>query len=580
MSDKRVLSGRYELVGLVGSGGMADVYKARDLLLSRQVAVKILHESFRGDAEFIGKFHLEAKSAAGLTHPNIVGIYDVGVDGADHYIVMEYVEGDTLKSRIKNGGISVGSALNIAREIAEALAHAHERNIVHCDIKPHNILMTADNRAKVADFGIARAVTESTMTYSGNVVGSVHYFSPEQAKGSYITPKSDVYSLGVVLYEMLTGTLPFTGETPVAIAMKHLQEPPLSVRQHNPDIPPVIDAIVMKALEKDPANRPTAAEFARDLAGAQSMMVGGGNEDPFATRIIAAVDDKTPEKTSRRKNDKSFFKSKLFVLGLGVVLIFGFAAGAFISFGNFFGETTEIAVPDVVGKQMTLARQILEDEHLRVNVAETYDAAVPAGQVVSQSPDGGAKVKTERLVTIYVSKGGENTEMPDLMGLTRADAEAKLKRMGFVLGSVYDKFSDKDAGTVVGQDPRAGATIAKGDRVDITVSKGEQEKKKKKVSVPNVRGGTLDAAKSSILDRGLAVGNVTKEASRQAAGTIVSQSPSAGSEVEEGTNVNLVVAEAFEEPTAKKEETKSASKTAAATDNAETPTFGDAVKSR
>ena len=575
MSDKRVLSGRYELVELVGSGGMADVYKAKDLLLSRQVAVKILHESFRGDAEFIGKFHLEAKSAAGLTHPNIVGIYDVGADGADHYIVMEYVEGDTLKNRIKNGKMSIDAALNTAREIAEALAHAHERHIVHCDIKPHNILMTADNHAKVADFGIARAVTESTVTYSGNVIGSVHYFSPEQAKGSFITPKSDVYSLGVVLYEMLTGTLPFTGETPVAIAMKHLQETPLSVRQHNPDIPPLIDAIVMKALEKDPADRPTAAEFARDLAGAQSMLAGSGNDDPFATRIISAVDDTRSEKAKRPKDGKSFFESKLFMLGLGIVLIIGFAAGAFISFGNFFGTTSEIAVPDVVGKQMTLARQILEDDHLRVNVAETYDAAVPAGQVVSQSPDGGTKVKSERLVTIYVSKGGENIEMPDLMGLVRADAEAKLKRMGFVLGSVYDKFSDKEAGTVVGQDPRAGAKIAKGDRVDITVSKGEQEKKKKKVNVPNLRGGTLDAAKSSILDRGLAVGNITKEASRQAAGTIVSQSPSAGSEVEEGTNVNLVVAEAAKENSAKESQPKTSS-----ADATEAPTFGGAAKSR
>ncbi len=544
---ERVLGQRYELQEFVGGGGMADVYKAKDLLLDRTVAVKILHESFRNDEEFIGKFHFEAKSAAKLSHPNIVGIYDVGIDGNDHYIVMEYVRGDTLKSHIKEGqSLSIKKALDVAREIADGLAHAHANNIVHCDIKPHNILMTDAGHAKVADFGIARAVTESTMTYSGNVVGSVHYFSPEQAKGSFITPKSDVYSLGVVLYEMLTGKLPFTGETPVSIAMKHLQETPPPLRQYNYAIPPVVEAAVMKALAKDPAQRPTAAEFSADLAQAEQM-IDSNVEDVFATKIISADEANEIATASRRADERktptktSSVGKKIFIAGLFAVLIAGFCVGL-LFFGNFWSQE-EVAVPDVVGKQMSLARQILEDEHLRVNVAETYDANIPAGQVVSQSPDPGSKVKLRRLITITVSKGGENLEMPELNGLTRADAEAKIKKMGLKLGAVYEKYSDEEAGTVVGQDPRPSMKIVKGETVDITVSKGKKEEKKQKVTVPNLTGGTLQAAKGSIVNRKLSVGTVTKKGSNQAEGTVISQSPSAGSEIEEGSEIDLVVAE-------------------------------------
>nr|MBP8599431.1 serine/threonine protein kinase [Selenomonas sp.] len=288
--NQRVLDQRYELQELIGGGGMADVYKARDLLLDRPVAVKILHEQFKSDTEFINRFHREAQAAARLSHPNIVNIFDVGVTGEAHYIVMEYVPGSTLKDKIKQEGhLSVNASLRIASDIARALSHAHTNNLVHCDIKPHNILMMADGSAKVADFGIARAVTESTMTYSGNVVGSVHYFSPEQAKGTMITPKSDVYSLGVVLYEMLTGQLPFNGETPVSIAMKHLQEEPVSVRQLDPSIPPVVEAIVSRAMSKDPAIRPGSDELVHDIAQAEQMLGGGTGyaapqQDLYATQ--------------------------------------------------------------------------------------------------------------------------------------------------------------------------------------------------------------------------------------------------------------------------------------------------------
>ena len=574
---KRVLDQRYELQEQIGGGGMADVYRAQDLLLNRPVAVKILHEQFRSDTEFINKFNREAQAAARLSHPNIVNIYDVGVMDDAHYIVMEYVPGRTLKDKIKQEGrLSVEEALHIAKDIASALANAHANNLVHCDIKPHNILMMPDGSAKVADFGIARAVTESTMTYSGNVVGSVHYFSPEQAKGTMITPKSDVYSLGVVLYEMLTGTLPFTGETPVSIAMKHLQDEPLSVRQIDPSIPPVVEAIVTRAMSKDPAMRPDAAELMQDIAQAQqmtgsAMSYGGASlPDPYATQVmprVTALAQPIPPRRERSagtdydyeepEKEKSVFKSKKFMTGLIMVLLLGFFAGAFMSYGKFW-STAEVAVPDVTGKQMTLARQILEDKKLRVNVAETYDESVPAGVVVSQTPEAGSTVKEERLVTIYVSKGGESIEMPDLKGLSKKDAEDKLQKMGLKIGSVYERNSEEEAGTVIATDPKAGSKITKGQSADLIVSKG---KKEIKISVPDVTGVSLEAAKSSLAAAGAKTGSVTKEASKQAAGTIISQSPAGGSEVLEGTSVNLVVAEDSGEkpkkdtPNAKKEKT-------------------------
>ena len=270
---QRVLARRYELQELIGGGGMADVYKAHDKLLDRAVAVKILHQQYANDAEFVEKFRREATGAAKLAHPNIVNIYDVGEEAGSQYIVMEYVSGPTLKEVIQQKGqLEPFEAVRIAREIASALESAHRNNLVHCDIKPHNILVMPDGHVKVTDFGIARAVSASTMTYSGSVMGSVHYFSPEQAKGTAITTKSDVYSLGVVLYEMLTGRLPYDGETPISIALKHLQEEPVPVRQLQPSIPPVLEAIVQKAMSKDPLTRPSSTELYEDLNQAKGML--------------------------------------------------------------------------------------------------------------------------------------------------------------------------------------------------------------------------------------------------------------------------------------------------------------------
>ena len=547
---ERVLDGRYALEALVGSGGMADVYRAKDQLLERTVAVKILHQQYENDTEFITRFQREAKAAARITHPNIVNVYDVGVAEGRHYIVMEYVPGRTLKERIKEEGpVPVPQALQIARQIAGALAQAHANNLVHCDIKPHNILVMPDGNVKVADFGIARAVTESTMTYNDNIMGSVHYFSPEQARGTMITPKSDVYSLGVLLYEMLSGRIPFDGNTAVSIARKHLEEDPQPLHMIAPGIPPVVEALVTRMMAKDPAQRPDSSMLVQDIVRAEQMMRSDTEAlpafDPDATRVLTPVEaqeigalaEAEEDAVPQEGDERPFFRTKKFKFGLLLILLLGFFTGFFLSFGKFW-SSVEITVPDVTGKQMTLARQILEDQHLRVTVAETYDASVPVGVVVSQTPEAGTMVKEERAITIYVSKGGEELEMPNLRGLNQSDAIDKLQQMGLRLGSAYETFSDEDSGTVISQDPRSGTRISKGQTVDITVSKGQ---KIKKVSVPDVKGVPVDRARTIIEGSSLSVGGTSEQESTQAAGTVVSQSPAVGTEVDAGSSVRLVV---------------------------------------
>ncbi|WP_407400538.1 Stk1 family PASTA domain-containing Ser/Thr kinase [Anaerovibrio sp.] len=579
---ERVLARRYEIQEHIGGGGMADVYRAHDKLLDRAVAVKILHAQFANDAEFIEKFHREAKGAAKLTHQNIVNIYDVGEDEGSHFIVMEYVAGKTLKEYIQEKGcLEPEEAARIAKELACALEAAHKNDLVHCDIKPHNILIMGDGHIKVTDFGIARAVSSSTMTYGGNVMGSVHYFSPEQAKGTAITTKSDVYSLGVVLYEMLTGTLPYNGETSVSIALKHLQEEPVPIRQIKPSVPAVLEAIVQKAMNKDPMLRPTSTDMYMDLEQALSMIQGKStgvvvnapqpSNDPFATQVIPRVtpdmlQQNQPQQYSSHDYDydydgeyeddgeedegsfKKMLKSKKFIFGLVLILVLGFFAGSFLSFGNFW-SSVEVEVPDVVGRQVEIAREMLEEKNLRVKVAETYDANVPAGQVVSQYPEAGMMVKEQRQVTITISKGGEELTMPDLKGMSRSNAEAKLNKMGLKIGAVYEEESDEPAGTVLKQDPVNGSKVTKGQSVDFTVSKGP---KKTGVTIPDYTGMSVDSVKSNLAANKLKLGTVTEKSSSQSRGTVIGQSPAAGSEVKEGGAVNIIVSSGQAAPTTTK----------------------------
>ena len=567
---ERVLGERYEIEEKIGSGGMAEVYRAHDKLLDRPVAVKILHEAYRSDAEFIEKFHREAKAAARLSHPNIVNIYDVGVDDGDQFIVMEYVQGNSLKDKIRETGpLDILTATKIAKDIACGLAHAHANNLVHCDIKPHNILMTPEGRAKIADFGIARAITESTMTYGGSVIGSVHYFSPEQAEGGAVTPKSDVYSLGIVIYEMLTNRLPFNGENAVAIAMKHVEEDPVPPSSFRPQIPPMLEAVVLRAMNKNPDLRLSSFDMIQALSNIEANLSLTQTEDPDATQILPrAKAAKLPPRRNIRQTaaesqprpvEKSFLKSRAFIFGIIFFLMFGFSAGMLMAFGKVLDEDL-VAVPNVSGKQLALARQILEDGKLRVNVAEIYDATVPAGQVVSQDPIAGRNVKLERLVTVYVSKGGEAINMPDLVGLIKSSATERIQKLGLQLGAIYEKDSELEPGTILSQDPITGTKINRGQVIDLVVSRGYTAPavaavqpvpvkiipapkviRVEKTYVPNVQSASLDVAKLGVETRGLIVGAVTYQDSNQADGTIISQNPNPDAYVEIGTAVDLVV---------------------------------------
>lgn len=543
----RVLEDRYELKELKGSGGMADVYLAHDVLLDRDVAVKILHQQFQRDIDFVERFRREARNAARLSHPNIINVYDVGISSGQNFMVMELVEGETLKQKIREeGSLTLTDTLKIAKDVASALEHAHEHSIVHCDIKPHNILLDSNGRSKVADFGIARAVTGTTATFTGSVMGSVHYFSPEQASGALITPKSDIYSLGVTMYEMLTGKVPFDAETPVAIAMKHVNESPAPIHELRRGVPLQLENLIFRMLRKNPIDRPDAEEVIEELEELQHAVEL--NEDIDATVSLDKYESLTPKpesflKTAKRKLVGTWLGRFAFV-GLFFVLMLGVGFGFILSFGRFW-EHDVVVVPNVTGKNLMLARQILEDVNLRVNVAETYSSTVPPGQVVSQDPEKNSEVKIARLVTIYVSKGGENLEVPDLVGLTKSMATEKLQKIGLSVGSIYEKYSDDEPGTVISQDPIYGTKSTQGQSIDLTISRGQKEETpqvRRKFSVPSVLGTSIDHARDAIQLSGFTIGAITQQESRQEVGTVISQSPGGGAEREEGTSIDLVIA--------------------------------------
>ena len=546
-----LLDNRYRILSKIGVGGMADVYKGEDTLLGRPVAIKILHANFASDDEFVSRFKREAQAAGKLNHPNIGNMYDVGYDQDMHYIIMEYVDGETLKEYItRHHRLSIDEAVKITISIGEGLEHAHAMGIVHCDIKPHNVIITNTGRVKVTDFGIARAMNSTnTVMYTNSIMGSAHYLSPEQASGKSVDGNTDIYSLGVVLYEMLTGKVPFEGDTPIAVALKHVREKVIPPTRYNPSIPPLLESVVLKALAKNPADRfESISEMMGDLRLSQGFTMGKTQRhEPydFATQMIPAVDpdtlddfsdiDDTTPKEVQKKSMLSKIASipqKYIVLSAAVIFLIAFL-GAFLSYGNFWSNTT-VDVPNVVGKQVSVAKNILEDKHLRVSTSEVTNTDVPAGQVISQSPGAGEKVKEQRTIHLVVSKGVGDITVPDLSGMTVEQARQRLKDLGLVVGKITQgSVEGKPDNTIVAQSPSGDSKVSKGTTVDLVVNKPQT----KKVKMPDVVGMTLKDARQVLGSNNIGVNQISGSVDEKA--IVTEQSVKAGEEVNEGSSLNL-----------------------------------------
>ena len=541
----KLLDERYELIKKIGAGGMADVYMAKDILLDRVVAVKILHSNFAEDNDFIIRFRHEAQSAGKLTHPNIVGIYDVGCDGDIHYIVMEYVEGETLKQYIQSHPhIPIDTAVRIAIDIGNALEEAHANGIIHCDIKPHNILLTENGKVKVTDFGIARAINSSTVIDKESILGSVHYLSPEQAAGDKITAKTDIYSLGIVLYEMLTHHLPFEGETAVSIALQHMQGDIPRPTKYNPAISPMLEECLLTALQKDPDKRyDTVSDFISELKIAQGFTttIYKPASHDFTTMTRPISKKKIRQSRLERKETKiAHFIANLpqKYIWIGMALLFAVCfAWAFFSFGNFW-SSENITVPNVVGKPVEVAQTTLKKLDLKVSVDEIESEDIPAGEVISQTPAAGTNVKAKRIIHLTVSKGGSAMLIPDLKGLTLEQAKERLDKMGLSLGAVENgNDPDKPSEVIISQSPNPGDKATKGTRINIVINVQQ------KVHIPNVVGMTLGDAKNTLRSMKLSIGNITASdgTSAEDASAIVTGQDPAGGESASSRVVNLTV---------------------------------------
>jgi serine/threonine-protein kinase len=544
-----LFDGRYRISRKLGSGGMANVYLAQDEHLGRRVAIKILDDRHARDEQFIERFRREAQHAAGLSHPNIVSIYDRGEAEGTYYIAMEYVEGRTLKELLVARGPSpLGIAIDYTRQILSALRFAHRNGIVHRDIKPHNVIVDGEGRVKVMDFGIARAGAASQMTEAGSIIGTAQYLSPEQARGAPVDQTSDLYSTGIVLYELLTGTVPFTGETPVEIAMKHLSQVPEPPSTHRPDVPRDLDYVALRALAKDPADRyHSAEEMDSDLERIGRGIGVSAETAEAATTVLAATDLGETATTVRPATtytpgryyeyDEPPRRRSIWPWLLGILLVALALVGGWFAWQEVQSQLSAakpVAVPDVVGLQEELAVSEIREAGLKELVERTDNADVPVGEVFDQDPQSGDRTERGNFVTITVSTGPRKLDVPNVVGQSRDAAVSTLTQAGLE-PNVVEVNSLEPVGTVLATAPKAGTEVIEGTTIRVNVSKGP-----KPITVPSVIGTAFESAESQLQGLGFAVAREEVE-DDEAAGTVVGQSPAAGSSAAKGSVITLQV---------------------------------------
>ncbi|MDP4144691.1 MAG: Stk1 family PASTA domain-containing Ser/Thr kinase [Bacillota bacterium] len=569
-----MLGNRYELLEKIGEGGTAVVYKSKCHLLNRYVAVKILKDEFASNEEFVEKFKREAAAAASLSDNNIVNTYDVGTQGNINYIVMEYVNGKTLKEIIEEEGI-VGykKAIDISIQIAKALDCAHKNNIIHRDIKPHNILVTNEGLVKVADFGIAKASNSVTITNTNKIMGSAHYFSPEQAKGSVVDCRTDIYSLGIVMYEMVTGKVPFDAESPVSVALMHIQEPIVPPKNLNGNIPDSLSDLIVKSMDKSPIKRyQSVKEMLKDLEKIKANNSVDVSNDMTSdyTRVMDVVktknnlevfdedeidedqdsdklndDDNSVNKSRKLKNRKLNKKKNIIIISAVIVVIIatlaiGFAYGVSNSDKSSV-STNKVTIPSIVGKKQQDAQNAVESLGLKFLVVGHEASDKPAGTVTACYPDEGKSVAANTQVRVTVSTGATGTTIPDIENdYDLATAKDMIVSAGYKVGKVdYDYSDDVPAGNIISQDPQPGSSAAKGDKINLVVSNGPKDGNK--VSVPSVKGKDIDTAAGIINSANLKINKIPKIITDKSQdGIVISQNPGTSTKVKEGSTIDVV----------------------------------------
>lgn len=590
-----VLGERYEVLSKIGAGGMADVYKGKDTMLNRYVAIKVLKKEYRENKDFVRKFRSEAQAAAGLLNPNIVNVYDVGEDRGLYYMVMELVEGITLKEYIqKKGKLSTKEAISIAIQMCTGIEAAHKHNIIHRDIKPQNIIISKEGKVKVTDFGIARAVDSNTV--SSNAMGSVHYVSPEQARGGYCDAKSDIYSVGITMYEMITGRVPFDGDSTVSVAMKHLQENITPPSQYAPDMSKALEKIILKCTQKSPERRyESTTLLIQDLKRALVDPSGAfveierpknlGETVMFTEEDMGSLkrghssydddddyedddydeddceddgyedDEEDGNVRSGKRKGKSdevnphmnkMMKILTIVAAAVVILIIALVAGkaaGIFRFGGSSGiesssDSANIEVPQLVGETQAVANEMCEKKNLVMKVVSQKQSDKPVGTVLEQSIKAGEKVKKQTVIEVVICSGAEEVEVPTVSGNTQDEAWKILKDKGFTDYEVQTEYSDEyDNGEVIRTTPEAGTTATVDTKIVIVVSKGAE-----KAEVPNLVGRTVSEAKEALSAKGLTDGGSTEEYSNTVEeGKIIRQDVKAGKKVDSGTSVSYVV---------------------------------------